>query len=38
MALPMFVVARDRSKMHLVYTKGRACRKRQLNVQRMFKS
>jgi|GEM_PF-6040420 len=36
MALPIFVVARDRLKMHVVYTKGRADRKRQLNPQRMF--
>ncbi len=36
MALPIFVVARDRPKMHVVYTKGRVGRKRQLNPQRMF--
>jgi|YNPBryantNP2012_1023418.scaffolds.fasta_scaffold00930_24 hypothetical protein len=36
MALPIFVVARDRLKMHVLYTKGHEGRKRQLNPQRMF--
>lgn len=36
MALPIFLVAQDRPKMHVVYTKDRGGRKRQLNPLRMF--